>query len=203
MAVAKALNEGTQISNKANRLLTLRDVAKRLGLSEQRVYQMDADLQPVYVRRGSKMRTRMYRADIVERVRHERESEAIEPAYPTGLRQLWHAQLARWKRAGIEGDFSLDSFARLSIQQCHYCGAIPEVRQVGAHDARVNGLDVQNVKLGLKPGNVVTCCSRCESLRTVLEADALLEHAKRIVDWQAGQFMRMVLGLRTPSHAPK
>jgi hypothetical protein len=52
-----------------SQLLTLREVATILGVTEVRVYQMDAVLDPTKVPRGKRGRmvTRLYRAEIVQR----------------------------------------------------------------------------------------------------------------------------------------
>lgn len=43
-----------------------------LGLSKQRVYQLDAELTPLMVRRGEKMVARWYRPDVVAAFRERR-----------------------------------------------------------------------------------------------------------------------------------
>lgn len=45
--------------------LSLADVARILGVSEKRVYQMDAELKPELIPRGTKMKTRRYLAERV------------------------------------------------------------------------------------------------------------------------------------------
>lgn len=55
-------------------LLTLRQVSSILGISEARVYQLDDELRPTVVPRGTKMKTRMYAPDDVERVRLSRQA---------------------------------------------------------------------------------------------------------------------------------
>ena len=50
--------------------LTLRQVAHLLGLSEQRIYQLDAELAPRKEPRGAKMVTRWYDAARVEAYRN-------------------------------------------------------------------------------------------------------------------------------------
>lgn len=41
-------------------------MAAALGLSKQRIYQLDAELTPVIVKRGEKMVARWYRPEVVE-----------------------------------------------------------------------------------------------------------------------------------------
>lgn len=56
-------------------LLTLRETARLLGLSEARVYQLDAALHPTFVARGKKMRSRYYSPDTVAAYAARRLSE--------------------------------------------------------------------------------------------------------------------------------
>ncbi len=52
--------------------LSVREVARILGLSEPRVYQLDAELKPALRVRGSKQKERRYDPAVVERVRAAR-----------------------------------------------------------------------------------------------------------------------------------
>lgn len=60
----------------AEQLLTLNQVADRLGLSRQRIYQLDADLEPILSPRGEKMVARWYKPEVVEAYRIIRELAA-------------------------------------------------------------------------------------------------------------------------------
>lgn len=63
-------------------MLTLREVARLLGLSEQRVYHLDAELKPVQIPRGTKQITRLYRPESVEQFRKACACGCDEPCIP-------------------------------------------------------------------------------------------------------------------------
>lgn len=61
-------------------LLTLREVAKILGVHESRIYQLDEELKPVQQKRGTKTLKRYYDPATVEAYRLERaQSRGTEP----------------------------------------------------------------------------------------------------------------------------
>lgn len=78
-------------------LLSLRQVARMLGVSEQRVYQLDAELSPVLVARGEKMQTRYYRQDVVKNAMVSRNAKA-RPLAARELDKLAGVHAGRWLR---------------------------------------------------------------------------------------------------------
>lgn len=69
--------------------MSLREVAEALNISEQRVYQMDSELEPVMVQRGTKMKTRYYHPAAVERALAARRRGPANPP-----RRAWELRRA-------------------------------------------------------------------------------------------------------------
>lgn len=179
------------VASVSQKLLTLRQVARLLGLSNQRVYQMDRELKPILVTRGRKMRTRMYDPGVIDRVLGAREAPKLE--YPDALKALWRAQTTKWRRHDEPNAITMEGFAALVSQQCNYCGSAPEVRRVGEFELLAHGIDVLDERNGLSRGNVVTCCYRCEVLRTVISAEEMVVFCQKVVDWSTKKGVRWLV----------
>ena len=66
----------------------------------------------------------------------------------------------------------------LAGQSCHYCGEPPEKRSRKLENRTIsyyaNGVDRRNPKLDYVPGNSVSCCIRCNYMKSALSYDAYL-----------------------------
>lgn len=82
-------------------LLSLKQVARILGVSEQRVYQLDDELKPVLVPRGQKMHTRYYKPSEVQRALITRGGRQ-KPRDERELDQLAAEHSAKWLRMVAE-----------------------------------------------------------------------------------------------------
>lgn len=149
-------------------LLTVREVAELLGISHQRVYQLDDVLKPTMQLRGTKMMTRFYSPEAVERVREERIITAKKAACPA------------WKRLESRGPIlaTVDQVVDIAARPCDCCGVTSE----GG-----NYVEVVDGAVGAVTENLVSCCVECCELKGDADVKALVTRAWAIAQWQTRQ----------------
>ena len=106
---------------------------------------------------------------------------------PNGVAEANYLYLAYKKRAEYKGiDFTLnkDEFKDLTKSNCHYCNSglsqIRKTKRKKQYDYKYNGIDRINSKLGYIEGNVVPCCSICNTMKNDLPKDVFLNHIRKI-----------------------
>ncbi|MGN6108750.1 MAG: hypothetical protein ACTHU0_26835 [Kofleriaceae bacterium] len=168
-------------------LLTLRDVATRLGISEQRVYQLDAVLEPVFSARGTKMRTRRYRAEVVERVRtsRHRDREVID----NEAHAVWHRAKTRAARTGIAFALSAVLCAVLCRLPCVFCAAPAE------HTHDLERLDDARV---ISESNAAACCTTCRRMKGDLDVGTFYKQVAAIAANLHEVYTEPTISVRAP-----
>ena len=86
------------------------------------------------------------------------------------------------KRA-LTFELSLERFAELTQQNCYYCDRTPSnfhIRTRGNGVYQYNGIDRLDNNKGYEEGNVVTCCKRCNYMKTNMGLSEFLEHLTKI-----------------------
>lgn len=78
-------------------------------------------------------------------------------------------------------------FDKLIYGNCHYCGCPPLQR--GKHadfygHVLYNGIDRVDNSAGYVPGNVVSCCYRCNRAKNTMTVEDFLSWAKRLATYQ-------------------
>jgi 5-methylcytosine-specific restriction endonuclease McrA len=87
-------------------------------------------------------------------------------------RLFWIYKHAAIKR-GLLFELTLEQALRLFLGNCHYCGAPPSkgqkqiIRNV-VTQASKNGIDRKNNKIGYTEKNCVSCCRRCNTMKSNL-----------------------------------
>jgi hypothetical protein len=107
-----------------------------------------------------------------------------------------HVYSARWviyrdtaKRRGFAFDLTLSQFVEIVTKDCHYCGsagALPvrKERKYG-QNLLMNGIDRLENTIGYRAGNVVPCCTICNTMKHVANSDDFLSRVRRIAERHA------------------
>jgi hypothetical protein len=91
-------------------------------------------------------------------------------------------------------NLTFERFLQLTGAECHYCGSSPARNRTikrGNGEYTYNGIDRVDNACGYVEGNVVTCCTRCNTWKLALTRDQFIEHATRISDRVAGAAKRV------------
>ena len=78
---------------------------------------------------------------------------------------------------------SRDEFYEITQKPCHYCGrSLTNSYQEKAEIFLYNGVDRVECRDGYVPGNVVSCCSICNTMKMSLPLDVFREHVKLVYE---------------------
>ena len=78
-------------------------------------------------------------------------------------------------------DITKEDVERLIKQDCHYCGAKPSATNAKWKDFEYNGIDRLDNHDGYHLGNVVSCCAKCNKMKSNLNVDDFFKHMKQIL----------------------
>ena len=81
------------------------------------------------------------------------------------------------KRLGRPFELLFDDFAKFWKQPCSYCGS--EIETIG--------LDRIDSEKGYIEGNVISCCFKCNGMKSKLSEKEFLEQIKKINNYQNGK----------------
>lgn len=106
---------------------------------------------------------------------------------PPVMRAIYSTHLRDILQRDHENELTPREFLTLSFGKCYYCGTNPEnmTKSETSENIAYNGIDRIDNNLGYVYGNVVTCCKDCNSMKSNLNEDRFLEHAKKISAYQA------------------
>lgn len=154
-------------------LITLREVAKILGVSEQRVYQMDTELHPSMTKRGDKMVTRHYVPAIVEVVRIKRARFVLERAQvisaPEPLRVAWFSLLEQAGRETLPVMLTIDELTHALKHPCETCGGSHPCAPLISDGARA-----------VTAETVIGACQECILAKGSRSIREFIDHAVRV-----------------------
>lgn len=99
-----------------------------------------------------------------------------------------HHIVANFKRHAVHKVAISDAeILRLRKSNCHYCGCAPTERAVANASnlrerrfAKVNGIDRLDSSKGYEPGNVVSCCHSCNTMKGTLSIGRFIDKVKSI-----------------------
>ena len=111
-----------------------------------------------------------------------------------------HATFLQTKRSavvrGIKWSLTEDEFHVFGQQPCHYCGDVLSNCKKGNYgiygEYRYNGIDRVEPTKGYEPGNMVTCCWRCNRAKCTMSVAEFMLWAKRIHAHSAGSYSSTV-----------
>lgn len=91
----------------------------------------------------------------------------------------------RAKYKGIEFTLSHESFASVIVRNCYICGQKPSNKYVNAKGPKYgvlfySGIDRVDNSVGYVDGNVMPCCSKCNSMKSKLSHSDFKKHIKKI-----------------------
>lgn len=92
------------------------------------------------------------------------------------------------KQRGLEYNLTEEQFAKLTEQDCYYCGAKPKniINDPGKNGAYIyNGLDRINNTKGYTIDNVVSCCKICNRAKGTLTLREFKDWIRRLkITWE-------------------
>lgn len=100
--------------------------------------------------------------------------------------QLYNSYKQSAKRRGLFWGITLDNFAKLTKQNCYYCGIEPKQSGLkGMNHQRngdyiYNGIDRVDNDKGYTLDNVVTCCGTCNNMKRTLSKRKFIDQVMRI-----------------------
>lgn len=84
-----------------------------------------------------------------------------------------------------EFDISFDEYVSIIVNNCEYCGIEPPKRfYKSGKDKKIkcHGIDRVDNEKGYVAGNCVSCCARCNQMKSILTVESFLNHIKRILN---------------------
>ena len=85
-------------------------------------------------------------------------------------------------RRDLEWSLTEDEFNNLVTRPCKYCGIPPQNTVRNVSQKKYHGLDRVDSSKGYVPGNVVSCCKRCNFAKHVQSLDEFKAHVKAMYD---------------------
>ena len=95
-----------------------------------------------------------------------------------GMRQTINGYKKAAQKRGYAWQLSEAECESLFSGQCHYCGSAPgNYKKTRWHSGgfTYNGIDRKNNSLGYVPGNVVSCCSRCNRAKDTMSYSEFIQ----------------------------
>lgn len=107
------------------------------------------------------------------------------PAGEAGFNKLLRRYKAEGDKRGFSFDLTDDEARALFTGDCAYCGRQPsQLNYSGSKKAgrcfTYNGIDRVDSTIGYIPGNVVSCCGRCNSAKSDMTRDEFIELVRAI-----------------------
>lgn len=99
----------------------------------------------------------------------------------------------RAKKDNIELTLNVDEFSNLITQNCYYCDESPKDYEVYKNKyakseiIKFNGIDRIDSNKGYIVNNCVTCCWKCNSMKSNRTINEFIEHIKKIFNFQRGK----------------
>lgn len=98
-----------------------------------------------------------------------------------GLSLLYTQYLSRAKIYNRVFDITLEDFQKKTTDSCHYCKTPPSNSITSYGDTyNYNGLDRIDSSFGYSYDNVVTCCTKCNTMKMEHSAEKFIEHVEII-----------------------
>lgn len=105
------------------------------------------------------------------------------PGNESVINDLIYKYKLRSKKENIEWDLTKEQCLILFKDKCHYCGCEPHrIKRVWSSSFIFNGIDRVDNDKGYTSKNVVSCCTRCNYMKSDLTKEEFLNHVKKIMD---------------------
>lgn len=89
-------------------------------------------------------------------------------------KKAYHSYNQNAKNRNIPFNLTYNDFLKFDNENCYYCGS--EVTTLSGI-----GVDRLDNKRGYEIGNIVSCCSQCNWMKSDLTIDAFISHCKKII----------------------
>lgn len=97
------------------------------------------------------------------------------------LRRVWLDYFRKCRNRNIEFLLKDEEFVNLIQSNCHYCGGgLSNISRNRKSEIKYNGIDRINNKIGYKIDNCVSCCKKCNSMKSNMEKIEFLSHVAKI-----------------------
>ena len=105
------------------------------------------------------------------------------------LKRIFSQYKSSAKRRGLRFDLSFKQLGEIVLQDCAYCGAPPSNLKKDKRreeEQPYNGLDRMDSSKGYTLGNVVPCCSFCNSIKAAMPFNDWADFLNGVVDLYGG-----------------
>lgn len=116
------------------------------------------------------------------------------PKGSVGLQRLFDQYRKRARTKGYPFELSLSEFGRLTSQNCHYCGAEPEMNVISS-DIRntpkviensrytYNSIDRIDSNIGYIDGNCRPACKKCNIMKWNMTVEEFYGHMRKVLNF--------------------
>jgi hypothetical protein len=102
------------------------------------------------------------------------------------LNHIYNTYIANAKSRNYEFTLTKDQTKALILSNCFYCNVQPSNTKTNkdtGFELKYNGIDRKNNNIGYIPENVVSCCKRCNYLKSDTNIEDFLNHIKQIYEF--------------------
>lgn len=113
----------------------------------------------------------------------ERCKKRLLPNNKSASNDVIYKYKLRAKKENIDWKLSEEQCLKIFKDKCFYCGAEPHrIKKINSSNFTYNGIDRVDNKKGYIEGNVVSCCMRCNYMKSDLTEKEFIQHIKKIWD---------------------
>jgi hypothetical protein len=108
-------------------------------------------------------------------------------------KQLYKSTIEkRSKKMGYKSDISFETFKKISLEKCYYCGLEPsnfatdrnsKGKKTSNTIIKYNGIDRIDSTRGYLTGNVVACCKYCNTAKNTMTQKEFKQFIKRVYEY--------------------
>ena len=99
-------------------------------------------------------------------------------------RMAYRRIVASAKARKIVFDLSFEYVCDMIIEDCHYCGVAPILKDMTNHSIAINGIDRIDSRLGYTIDNVLPCCTICNYAKRTTPYDEFIAWIDRLVAYR-------------------
>lgn len=103
------------------------------------------------------------------------------------LTNLYDIYKHRAKKKGYSMNITYEQFKTLTSKNCVYCGSSPtNCHTLRGRNVKItyNGIDRIDSNIGYELSNCVTCCPKCNKMKSDMELSVFINHINKIVEYQ-------------------
>jgi hypothetical protein len=118
----------------------------------------------------------------------EASAKRVKDKYPQTYERFTEALMLRYqqdaKERSISWELTLNEFAQLIAQNCHYCKAPPRrgTKWIFHGMYAANGVDRKNNELWYRTANALPCCTRCNKAKGTMPYDEFIAYRRMLAE---------------------